>query len=64
MEFFQSLYPEDPIKHFIKNLKRLQEVLGSFQDFAVQVNTLKQFSEEILTNNVHANTLLAMDVLI
>ncbi|MDD1614880.1 MAG: CHAD domain-containing protein [Methylococcaceae bacterium] len=64
MEFFQSLYPENQIKHFIKNLKGLQEVLGSFQDLAVQENTLKLFSEEMLNNNVHANTLLAMGVLI
>jgi CHAD domain-containing protein len=64
MEFFQSLYPEDQIKHLIKNLKGLQEVLGSFQDYAVQENTLKLFSEEMLNNNIHANTLLAMGVLI
>ncbi|MGZ8947759.1 MAG: CHAD domain-containing protein [Methylococcaceae bacterium] len=64
MEFFQSLYPENEIKHFIKNLKGLQEVLGSFQDYAVQENTLKLFSEEMLSNNSHANTLLAMGVLI
>jgi CHAD domain-containing protein len=64
MEFFQSLYPENQIKHFIKNLKGLQEVLGTFQDYAVQENTLKLFSEEMLNNNIHANTLLAMGVLI
>ncbi len=64
MEFFQSLYPENQIKHFIKNLKGLQEVLGGFQDYAVQENTLKLFSEEMLNNHIHANTLLAMGVLI
>jgi CHAD domain-containing protein len=64
MEFFQSLYPEDKIKHLIKNLKGLQEVLGSFQDCAVQENTLKLFSEEMLNKHIHANTLLAMGVLI
>ena len=64
MEFFQSLYPENQIKHFIKNLKGLQEVLGDFQDYATQEITLKQFSEEMLDNKIHANTLLAMGVLI
>ncbi|UOA07032.1 CHAD domain-containing protein [Methylobacter sp. S3L5C] len=64
MEFFQSLYHENQIKQFIKNLKGLQEVLGDFQDYAVQENTLKLFSEEMLSNNIHANTLLAMGVLI
>ena len=64
MEFFQSLYVENQIKHFIKNLKRLQEVLGDFQDYAVQEETLKSFSEEMINRHVHANTLLAMGVLI
>ena len=64
LEFFQSLYHEQQIKHFIKNLKGLQEVLGNFQDYAVQEQALKQFSEEMLSNNIHANTLLAMGVLI
>jgi len=64
MEFFQNLYPEQQIKVFIKNLKGLQEVLGDFQDFAIQELTLKQFSEEMLANQVPANTLLAMGVLI
>ena len=64
MEFFQNLYPEPQIKVFIKNLKGLQEVLGDFQDYATQELTLKQFSEEMLANQVPANTLLAMGVLI
>lgn len=64
LEFFQSLYQEQQIKHFIKNLKGLQEVLGNFQDYAIQEQSLKQFSEEMLSNHVHANTLLAMGVLI
>jgi CHAD domain-containing protein len=64
MEFFQSLYPEDQINHFIKNLKELQEVLGNFQDLTVQENTLKLFKEEMQNNNIHPNTILAMDALI
>jgi CHAD domain-containing protein len=64
LEFFHGLYPENKIKHFIKYLKGLQEVLGNFQDLSVQESTLKLFSEEMLNNNIHANTLLAMGVLI
>ncbi len=60
MEFFQSLYPEANIKQLIKNLKGLQEVLGDFQDYAVQEYNLKLYSEEI----TQANTLLAMGMLI
>ena len=64
MEFFQSLYPEHQIKYLIKNLKGLQEVLGDFQDYAVQEHNLKLFSEEMMTLNTHANTFLAMGVLV
>jgi len=64
MEFFQSLYPEQQIKHLIKNLKELQEVLGDFQDYAVQEANLKLFSEEMMALNIPANTFLAMGVLI
>jgi CHAD domain-containing protein len=64
MEFFQSLYLEDKIKHFIKNLKGLQEVLGDFQDYAVQEEALKLFSKEMISDQAHTNTLLAMGMLI
>jgi CHAD domain-containing protein len=64
MEFFQSLYVEEHIKQLIKNLKGLQEVLGDFQDYAVQEDSLKQFSEEMMTLKIPANTFLAMGVLI
>ncbi|MGZ5580937.1 MAG: CHAD domain-containing protein [Methylobacter sp.] len=64
MEFFQSLYPELQIKSLIKNLKGLQEVLGDFQDYAVQEHNLKLFSEEMMALNIHANTFLAMGVLV
>jgi CHAD domain-containing protein len=64
MEFFQSLYHESQINHFIKNLKELQEVLGNFQNYAVQKNTLKLYSEEMLNNHIQTKTFLAMGVLI
>ncbi len=64
MEFFQSLYPEEQIKQLIKILKGLQEVLGDFQDYAVQELNLKLFSEEMMAHNTPVNTFLAMGVLI
>lgn len=64
MEFFQSLYPENQIKQLIKNLKGLQEVLGDFQDYAIQEHSLKVFSEEMMALKVPAHTFLAMGVLI
>ncbi|MFA6051159.1 MAG: CHAD domain-containing protein [Methylobacter sp.] len=64
MEFFQSLYPDHQIKHLIKTLKGFQEVLGDFQDYAVQEQNLKLFSEEMMVLNTPSNTFLAMGVLI
>lgn len=64
MEFFQSLYPEHQIKHLIKNLKGLQDVLGNFQDYEVQEQNLQLFSEEMMALNTPSNTFLAMGVLI
>ncbi len=64
MEFFQSLYAEEQIRQLIKNLKGLQEVLGDFQDYAVQEENLKLFSEEMMALKIPANTFLAMGVLI
>ncbi len=64
IEFFQNLYPENPFKTLLKTLKDLQEVLGDFQDYEVQEQQLKLFSEEMLGLGFPANTFLAMGVLI
>ena len=64
MEFFQSLYTEEDMKASLKALKGFQTVLGDFQDYEIQEGNIKQFSEEMMANNVSANTLLAMGVLV
>jgi len=65
IEFFQSLYPEEEIKAVIKVLKQLQVNLGDFQDYEVQVKTLKQFSQQMVAEDtVPAEALLAMGMLI
>ena len=64
IEFFQSLYDKDAIKALIKALKGLQEVLGDFQDCAVQECTLKHFSEEMQAINTPTDTFLAIGSLI
>ncbi len=65
MEFFQSLFPAEKIKELIKTLKVLQENLGDFQDYEVQVTTLKQFSQRMVAEAaVPTTTLLAMGMLI
>jgi len=66
MEFFQSLYSEADIKTLIKALKGFQEILGDFQDFEVQEQTLKLFSEEMLQAIAppSSHTFLAMGILV
>jgi len=65
MEFFQSLFPDSEIKALIKVLKQLQDNLGDFQDYEVQVMTLRQFSQQMVTEDAAPpETLLAMGMLI
>ena len=64
MEFYQHLYPDRQIAKLIKPLKRLQDVLGDYQDYSVQQEQLKQFSEEMQGINTPSRTFLAMGVLI
>ncbi len=64
VEFFQSLYPDRQIDKLIKPLKRLQDVLGEYQDLSVQQESLKQFSEEMHAINTPNKTFMAMGVLI
>jgi CHAD domain-containing protein len=65
MEFFQSLFPGRELKALIKVLKQLQDNLGDFQDYEVQVMTLRQFSKQMVTEDAApAETLLAMGMLI
>ena len=65
MEFFQSLFPSGKIKRLISVLKDLQNNLGDFQDFEVQVLTLRRFSQQMVAENMApAGTLLAMGMLI
>jgi CHAD domain-containing protein len=65
MEFFQSLFPPRRIRQLISVLKDLQDNLGNFQDFEVQINTLRHFSQQMVDENMApAATLLAMGMLI
>ena len=65
MEFFQCLYPEEEIRALIRELKTLQDNLGDFQDYEVQVAALKRFGQQMVDEDgVPAETLLAMGMLI
>ena len=65
MEFFQSLYPPFKIKSLIKVLKILQDNLGDFQDYEVQVTSLKQINEQMIAQGqAPATTIMAMELLV
>ena len=40
LEFFGSLYPEDDMALLVRQLKRLQDILGDFNDLSVQQQLL------------------------
>ena len=61
MEFFRSLYNSAEIETSIKELKRLQDNLGDFNDYEVQQASLAEFAEEMSAKTqTPAATLLAM----
>jgi CHAD domain-containing protein len=64
IEFFQSLYPSEKIKILLKALKGLQELLGDFQDWAVQQQTLRQMSDEMRQKGCSEQTISAIAELI
>lgn len=47
LEFFASLYPRRHVKPLIKQLKRLLDNLGEFQDLEVQAHELRAFGEDL-----------------
>jgi CHAD domain-containing protein len=47
LEFFRSLYPESEIAARVKELKRLQDILGGFNDMEVQRDLLVRFAERL-----------------
>ncbi len=65
LEFFQSLYPQKEVRLLIKELKRLLDNLGDFQDLEVQAEKLRDFAHQMVEEGtVPADTLLAMGILV
>lgn len=65
LEFFANLFPGDGINRLIKQLKKLQDNLGLFQDFSVQEETLMGFVEKFnLENPENRQTILAIGALV
>jgi CHAD domain-containing protein/phage tail protein X len=64
LEFFGGLFDPDEVKPMIKALKALQDVLGRFQDFEVQADTLRGLTADVGARPGGAEGLLAMGALI
>ncbi|KAA9166377.1 CHAD domain-containing protein [Amycolatopsis acidicola] len=65
LEVFRPLCEPEPYKKVLKNLKRLQDVLGAFQDGEVQSEHLRLYAERMLhREDPPAATLLAMGELL
>jgi CHAD domain-containing protein len=65
MEFFQHLYPKKQIRPLVKELKKLLDNLGEFQDREVQAEKLREFGRQMKEEGeVPSDTLLAMGMLV
>jgi CHAD domain-containing protein len=62
LEFFASLYDTKAIGRLVKELKKLQDLLGGFNDMTVQQARLVEFAEELMASEeARAETLVAME---
>lgn len=65
LEFFRDLYPPEEINHPIKQLKRLQDYLGDFQDVHARIDMLRRISKEMREDpSIPTESLLALGVLL
>ena len=65
IQFFASLYPPKKINTLVKQLKKLQDVLGNFNDLCIQVDYLLDVSKKMPVNlSQSSQTLVAMGSLI
>jgi CHAD domain-containing protein len=63
-EFFASLFPEEQMKPYLKVLRRVQDNLGDFNDYAVQLEKLRSLADRLRRSpEVPTGTLLAMGAL-
>ena len=65
LEFFRTFYPPDEINRPIKQLKKLQDYLGEFQDVHARIGMLEVISHEMRKDAVvPTEALLALGVLL
>jgi CHAD domain-containing protein len=54
LEFFSSLFPSNEMVVLVKQMKRLQDNLGDFNDLAVQQEFLKEYLSKLKNNDQNA----------
>ena len=65
LEFFESLFSRKEIQVFVRQLKKLQDMLGAFNDFSVQEQYLLNVAEELhATGQQSEKTLAVIGILI
>lgn len=64
LELFRNAYPPEQVRVLVKILKRLQDVLGEYQDLHIQLGRLREFSAELRGTDAPLDTLLAIGALV
>jgi CHAD domain-containing protein len=65
IQFFSNLYSQKKIRILVGQLKKLQDILGDYNDLSVQVDYLFKVAKEMPTNLSRLNkTLIAIGSLI
>ena len=64
LEFFRSLVPEGEVAPLIKELKRLQDNLGRFNDARMQIDLLRHVARDLSARGTSADSLLAVGRLV
>jgi CHAD domain-containing protein len=64
LEIFGGLWPEHEVKPMVSTLKKLQDVLGRFQDREVQAEFLRGLGPELATGPGGSDALIALGLVI
>lgn len=64
LELFGDVWPVDTVKPLVSTLKRLQDVLGRFQDDEIQIQYLRQLGPELAAVPGGTDSLIALGLVI
>jgi len=64
MELFQGLYDSEPLAVLLRHLKKLQNLLGEFQDASVQIGHLRDLADKLVGRGAPLDGLLAVGALL